>query len=138
MLHLELNKVVNEQGPSTAHTQESLRPGCNYQVRVRARNMAGFGDYSRAIVISTAPDVPFSPAMPRCVFRSLTSLSLEWAPPSHDGGLPVTSYLLEVAPCTPLVPFTYLVVSLPATTLVLLHMVVVCRMWWWWCAECLT
>lgn len=90
---------VREQGPSTAHTQESLRPGCKYEVRVRARNAAGFGGYTRPIVISTAPDVPSSPAMPRCLARSLTSLSLEWAAPVHDGGLPVTSYRLEVAQC---------------------------------------
>lgn len=93
------------QGTSTAHTQEGLRPGCTYQVQVRAINEAGFGPYSPTIDIMTASDVPSAPGVPRAVSRSVNSLVVEWSAPGHDGGRAVTSYRLEAAFCA--LPFLH-------------------------------
>eukprot|EP00884_Botryococcus_braunii_P015739 jgi/Botrbrau1/2849/Bobra.0125s0054.2 len=81
---LEKEWLLVYEGTSTAHTQEGLRAGCTYEVRVRAANKAGFGPYSPAIDIVTAPDVPTSPGIPRAVSRSMNSLVVEWGAPGHD------------------------------------------------------
>lgn len=51
----------------------------------------------RLRVTREVPSAPAAPDPPVVVGRTTSSLTLRWAPPSADGGLPVTSYHLTLA-----------------------------------------
>ena len=60
--HLSLYGVhVPLQGSGHACTIEALRPGCTYQMRVRAINAAGVSSYCIPAELSTSPGVPEPP-----------------------------------------------------------------------------
>lgn len=87
------------QDKSTSHVFCDFElPSGKYRVRVSAANIVGSGPYSEAICI---PDVPSEPTNLLVALTKTNSLDLQWDPPDHDGGRPVTSYRLEVASCAP-------------------------------------
>lgn len=53
--------MVIFDGPAVATTFSALQPGCEYMVRVAARNAAGQGAFSIPLHLTTAPDVPLAP-----------------------------------------------------------------------------
>ena len=77
-------------------TIQCLRAGCMYRVRARARNTSGYSSYSGASDAQTAPDRPRAPEPPVAAARSASSISVNWAPPKHDGGSAISSYRLEL------------------------------------------
>jgi hypothetical protein len=56
--------VIIFDGAAVATTFSALQPGCEYMVRVAARNAAGQGSYSLPLRLTTASDVPLQPPMP--------------------------------------------------------------------------
>lgn len=90
-------KVVFK-GTATACTVASLRAGCTYRARVKARNECGEGPYSVAMDMSTSPAVPEPPGELSLTQRTQSVLGLKWKPPEHDGGSAVLSYKIEYRP----------------------------------------
>jgi hypothetical protein len=56
--------VIIFDGAAVATTFSALQPGCEYMVRVAARNAAGQGSFSMPLRLTTASDVPLQPPMP--------------------------------------------------------------------------
>lgn len=40
-------------------------------------------------------DPPTAPGVPRCVEADEESITITWAKPRHDGGSPITGYVIE-------------------------------------------
>jgi len=40
-------------------------------------------------------DVPGAPGTPRCIDSSDESITIAWGKPRHDGGSPITGYVIE-------------------------------------------
>ncbi|KAF6257140.1 fibronectin type III [Scenedesmus sp. NREL 46B-D3] len=91
--------VIIFDGAAVATTFSALQPGCEYMVRVAARNAAGQGQFCIPLRLTTASDVPLQPPKPEAE-PAATSLLLRWAAPQHDGGSQVTGYKVEMR-CSP-------------------------------------
>jgi titin len=67
-----------------------LSAGTEYVVKVRARNVNGFGPVETSSVV-----VPGRPTAPRnvTVASGDTSLAVTWTAPQHDGGVAIASYV---------------------------------------------
>mmetsp|Transcript_36950 Transcript_36950/g.82146 ORF Transcript_36950/g.82146 Transcript_36950/m.82146 type:complete len:1201 (+) Transcript_36950:117-3719(+) len=89
------------EGDAQACTINSLRAGCTYRARVRARNAAGWGQFSVPVDVATAAGVPEAPEPPNIGHVEPTLLGVQWQAPSHDGGAKVSGYRLEVAQAAP-------------------------------------
>ncbi|CAD7698634.1 unnamed protein product [Ostreobium quekettii] len=72
-----------------------LRPGCTYQLRVRASNVAGWGSVSQPAKFTMEPGMPEKMPPPSVLSLGPTSLRLSWKPPAHDGGSSITGYQLQ-------------------------------------------
>merc|ERR1719460_819300 len=80
-------------GPDTAFTKTALATGTVYKFRVAAVNAIGEGPPSSVRESAACMD----PAQPGPILvkeRSIYGISLQWTPPSSDGGCPVTTYML--------------------------------------------
>jgi predicted phage tail protein len=80
-------------GPDTAFTKTALATGTVYKFRVAAVNAIGEGPPSSVRESAACMD----PAQPGPILvkeRSIYGISLQWSPPSSDGGCPVTTYML--------------------------------------------
>ena len=84
-------KLTSSQFPAV------LRPGFEYQFKVRAVNAAGEGPLSTASVPLLAAEVPQAPRRLRLVSRSATALEIRWDPPSDTGGVQLLGYSVYVA-----------------------------------------
>eukprot|EP00879_Flechtneria_rotunda_P003440 GHRR01003669.1.p1 GENE.GHRR01003669.1~~GHRR01003669.1.p1 ORF type:complete len:1144 (+),score=472.39 GHRR01003669.1:203-3634(+) len=91
--------IIIYDSTALATTFSALQGGCQYLVRVAARNAAGQGQYCLPLQLCTAEDTPMAPAMPEANVAA-TSLLLSWTPPAHDGGSPITGYKVEMR-CSP-------------------------------------
>ena len=85
------------QGQALACTLGWLYAGCVYQVRIRAKNGSGWGQYSVPSDVRAAAGVPHAPTAPRAVGQSAVAIEVAWDAPQHDGGSLVTSYRLEMS-----------------------------------------
>jgi hypothetical protein len=85
------------EGEAHACTINSLRPGCAYRVRVRARNAVGWGQWALPVDLTTAADVPEVPQSLQPASCTPTTIVITWAPPRHDGGSKVHTYRMEMA-----------------------------------------
>ena len=85
------------QGSTLQYKIESLRPGQQYNARVRALNACGWGLWSEVLTAVTAPDVPSAPAPPSTSGRSGSTVRLSWSPPLENNGAAVTEYELQMA-----------------------------------------
>ncbi|PNH07060.1 Fibronectin type-III domain-containing protein 3A [Tetrabaena socialis] len=85
------------EGEAHACTINSLRPGCAYRVRVRARNGAGWGQWALPVDLTTAADAPEAPLSLQPASCFATTIVITWAPPRHDGGAKVHTYRMEMA-----------------------------------------
>ena len=71
------------EGESICGDWKGLQPATQLEVRVRAKNLSGWGQYSLAAFARTADSVPESPPAPKIVSISAVSAVLYWsAPPS--------------------------------------------------------
>ena len=93
---------ANDSGTDTTHTIASLTNGESYDVQVRAQNVAGNGGWS-----TTTTGTPVAPSQPVTVPDAPVGLvltpgdlrlTMEWMPPSDDGGAPITAYDLQYRP----------------------------------------
>jgi hypothetical protein len=80
-------------GPDTAFTKTSLATGTIYKFRVAAVNSIGEGPPS-AVRESAACMDPAAPGPIIVKTRSIYGITLEWKPPTSDGGCPITTYTL--------------------------------------------
>lgn len=85
-------------GEAHACTINSLRPGCSYRVRVRARNSAGWGQWAIPVDLTTTADAPEAPLSLQPATSTPTTIVITWAAPRHDGGAKVHIYHMEMAP----------------------------------------
>ena len=77
----------------------ALNESTLYYVRLSAFNTRGMSKPSNIVAASTAlfaglPGVPQSVVLGQ--YKTSTSLSLSYLPPIHDGGAPITGYLVEL------------------------------------------
>lgn len=68
-----------------SYSDLTVQPGQDYVYHVRAVNFIGVGQPSPASASIRAGNVPAAPALPIIASRALTSLTVEWAPPSPLG-----------------------------------------------------
>ena len=81
---------ADHTGTSTTRRIENLSPATAYEVRVRATNAEGTGDWSPAATGSTNADVPDAPAAPTLT-AGTTWLDVSWTTPA-DNGAALTDY----------------------------------------------
>ncbi|XP_047102318.1 twitchin isoform X3 [Schistocerca piceifrons] len=75
-----------------------LIPGHDYQFRVKAVNKEGESEPLETLSPTTAKDpftAPGTPGAPEPVDWSQNHVDLVWKEPAHDGGSPITGYIIE-------------------------------------------
>ncbi len=83
---------------SSSYTMNGLTNGTPVRFRVRARNSAGWGEWS-ALSVAVTPDTePQRPAAPTITFLD-EALQVDWTPPANEGS-PITGYILEIGGST--------------------------------------
>ena len=84
-----------DDGDTLTFRQDGLSFGETRHYRVRARNNAGWGDWSDSASATTAAGVPGAPAL-RAEAESSEAIKLTWTAPD-DNGSAITGYDLEVS-----------------------------------------
>lgn len=80
--------------PTSSHTFNGLVNGVAHQFRVRARNEAGWGEWSQLSTAVTPNIEPGRPGAPTIAFAD-GALDVSWSEPSNDGSS-ITGYVLEI------------------------------------------
>ena len=80
-------------GLTTGYTISGLTNGQAYTFDVRARNVAGWGEWSEASTEVTPDTLPDVPAAPSLTFGD-EQISIAWTAPYNEGSA-ITSYLLQ-------------------------------------------
>jgi len=86
---------AGDEGTDTSHTITGLANGTTYDVRVRAHNGAGSGDWSD-IETATPRTVPDAPTALNLTPGN-SQLQANWTAPADDGGSPIAGYDVEYA-----------------------------------------
>ena len=71
-----------------------LRPGVQYDLKVRAANDTGPGPWSESLVVRSSLEQPFAPSLTSVTPRD-EGLGAAWNAPTEDGGSEITSYDLR-------------------------------------------
>ena len=71
-----------------------LRPGVQYDLKVRAANDTGPGPWSESLVVRSSLEQPFAPSLTSVTPRD-EGLGATWDAPTEDGGSEITSYDLR-------------------------------------------
>ena len=71
-----------------------LRPGVQYDLKVRAANDTGPGPWSESLVVRSSLEQPFAPSLTSVTPRDM-GLGAAWTAPTEDGGSEITSYDLR-------------------------------------------
>ncbi|CAF4189098.1 unnamed protein product [Rotaria sp. Silwood2] len=82
-------------------TIDNLQTGKKYEFRVKAKNAAGWGDYTvldHAITLKPDCVAPSSPGMPEVKKVGKNYIELAWTPPTTDGGSKIVGYIVEKKP----------------------------------------
>nr|XP_006823016.1 PREDICTED: titin-like [Saccoglossus kowalevskii] len=82
----------------TTYLVQDLIEGNTYTFRIIAVNKAGESEPSEPSEPKVAKppyDVPEPPSKPNISDVDATQMTLTWTPPEHDGGSPVTGYIIE-------------------------------------------
>ncbi|XP_042335711.1 fibronectin type-III domain-containing protein 3A isoform X3 [Sceloporus undulatus] len=87
-------------GPTREHVCAHLKPGTSYRLRVYCIGSGGQSQASDVLIVQTAA-VPPGPCHSLCLASKAKpkEVSLQWDPPSTDGGSEVTEYIVEIANC---------------------------------------
>lgn len=81
---------------STSYTKTGLSAGTTYKFKVSARNSIGTGTTTSEFSI-VAATIPSTPASPTTTYdEAADTVSIDWNPPSDDGGLSITGYILQI------------------------------------------
>lgn len=80
--------------PTSSHTFNDLVNGVAHQFRVRARNEAGWGEWSQFSSPVTPNIEPGRPGAPTIAFAD-GALDVSWSEPSNEGSS-ITGYVLEI------------------------------------------
>ncbi len=81
-------------GVVTSHTLDALTNGRPYRFRVRAANVAGWGEWSQFSAAVTPDTEPGRPQSPTVEFGD-GELRVSWTPPPNEGSA-ITGYELEI------------------------------------------
>ena len=71
-----------------------LRPGVQYDLKVRAANDTGPGPWSDSLVMRSSLEKPFAPSIDTVSPRDM-GLGATWTAPTEDGGSEITSYSIR-------------------------------------------
>ena len=88
------DNVVTSVFPAASATISGLTKGSAYDVRVRAVNSKGDGDWSDAATATTADTEPWPPDAPTLTAGN-QRIAVAWQAPSHNGGKAVSDYDVE-------------------------------------------
>lgn len=85
--------------PVASVEMAELKPGSAFFCRLRCRNTAGLGPYSKTIRVCTNPVPPGAPAAPMIERgngnEAATTLKIGWCAPAVNGGAKIKDYILE-------------------------------------------
>jgi hypothetical protein len=85
-------------GTVTSTTIAGLVNGSSYTFTVKAKNVAGTGNASApSNAVTPLASVPGAPSTPSAVAGN-GEVTVSWAPPTSDGGSPITSYTVTSTP----------------------------------------
>jgi len=87
--------IVKPSSVELSYQITGLVAGAKYQLRVLAVNAIGPGALSNVLEASPATTVATSPRELKVEELSSTSIHLSWLPPTANGGLNLTEYLVE-------------------------------------------
>ena len=77
-------------------TKVGLSAGQIYKFKVSTRNSIGIGALSSEFTI-VAATIPSSPAAPSTAYDGVSdSVTIDFNPPTDDGGLTITGYLISI------------------------------------------
>ncbi|KAL5477471.1 hypothetical protein EMCRGX_G024272 [Ephydatia muelleri] len=79
--------AVNVQNTSTAWKLTDMKPCTMYSISVRAKTVAGFGEKSTPVMISTGESAPSPPLNVRTQDVASTSITVTWEPPQYPNGV---------------------------------------------------
>ncbi|XP_061862405.1 fibronectin type-III domain-containing protein 3a-like [Colius striatus] len=85
-------------GAQREHVCDHLQPGTSYRMRVHCVSKGGESQASDVTTVTTSA-VPPGPCRAPCLAGKAKpkEVTLQWAPPSADGGSEVTEYVVEMA-----------------------------------------
>uniref|UniRef100_A0A8B9BQ48 Fibronectin type-III domain-containing protein n=1 Tax=Anser brachyrhynchus TaxID=132585 RepID=A0A8B9BQ48_9AVES len=85
-------------GSQREHTCDHLRPGTSYRLRVYCVSKGGESQASDVMTVTTSA-VPPGPCHAPCLAGKAKpkEITLQWGPPSVDGGSDITEYIVEMA-----------------------------------------
>jgi hypothetical protein len=75
---------------SLSYTETGLDVGVDYEYRIRAKNIYGYGEHSSQVTVRT-DDVPGKPD-PMTTLTVGLNVYVQWSSPSLTNGSPITSY----------------------------------------------
>ncbi|KAM6427160.1 fibronectin type-III domain-containing protein 3A isoform 1-T2 [Liasis olivaceus] len=86
------------KGPMREHVCTHLKPGTSYRLKVSCVGRGGQSQASDVLTVQTSA-VPPGPCHPPCLVGKAKpkDITLQWDPPSADGGAEVSEYILEMA-----------------------------------------
>uniref|UniRef100_A0A8C0GNC4 Fibronectin type-III domain-containing protein n=1 Tax=Chelonoidis abingdonii TaxID=106734 RepID=A0A8C0GNC4_CHEAB len=92
------NWVVVYSGCMREHVCDHLKPGTSYRLRVSCVSKGGESPASDVLTVQTSA-VPPGPCHAPCLVSKAKprEITLQWGPPSTDGGSEVTEYVVEMA-----------------------------------------